>query len=161
MNDGAPNGYSIISFEGNQYSIRFKAARRPAGYQMNIYIPDEIAKNELDTIQVLVNVFAGSERSKVEMRVSQHDNWIVLDTVKTVDPACMEMYKQSAFLNKTVEGKPLDEVFGYAMDYPSICRHMWQGKLPGNLAQGTYTLTVKTTDMFHKTWTENRIFRVK
>ena len=161
MNDGAPNGYSIISFEGNQYSIRFKAARRPAGYQMNIYIPDEIAKNELDTIQVLVNVFAGSERSKVEMRVSQHDNWIVLDTVKTVDPACMEMYKQSAFLNKTVEGKPLDEVFGYAMDYPSICRHMWQGKLPGNLAQGTYTLTVKTTDMFHKTWTENRIFKVK
>ncbi len=28
MNDGAPNGYSLLTFDGNSYSIRFKAARR-------------------------------------------------------------------------------------------------------------------------------------
>jgi DNA repair exonuclease SbcCD nuclease subunit len=39
MNDGAPNGYSVITFDGNTYSVRFKAARRPENYQMNIYMP--------------------------------------------------------------------------------------------------------------------------
>ena len=28
MNDGAPNGYSVITFDGNQYSVEFKAARK-------------------------------------------------------------------------------------------------------------------------------------
>ena len=40
MSDGAPNGYSIVTFDGNEYSIRFKAARRPADHQMNIYAPE-------------------------------------------------------------------------------------------------------------------------
>ncbi|MCG6188057.1 calcineurin-like phosphoesterase C-terminal domain-containing protein [Maribellus maritimus] len=161
MNDGAPNGYSIITFDGNTYSVRFKAARRPTDYQMNIYIPEEIETDALEKTKVLVNIFAGSFRSKVEMSVNQDKNWIRMDTVQTVDPACFEMYKKSSFLKRIVDNQPLDEVFGYAMDYPSICHHMWQGKLPNGLDPGTYTLTVKTTDMFNQIWKENRIFRVK
>jgi hypothetical protein len=41
MRCGAPNGYSIISFDGNRYSVRFKAARRPAGHQMHVVAPRE------------------------------------------------------------------------------------------------------------------------
>ncbi len=53
MNDGAPNGYSVITFEGNKYNVRFKAAGRPVDYQMNIYLPDDIDQNASDTTNVL------------------------------------------------------------------------------------------------------------
>ena len=82
MNDGAPNGYSIITFNGNQYSVRFKAARRPIDYQMNIYAPNEVLTTALDTTKVLVNVFGGSEKSLVEMKVGKNGIWQELRNVK-------------------------------------------------------------------------------
>lgn len=161
MNDGAPNGYSIISFEGNKYSIRFKAARRPENYQMNIYIPNEIETNALDTTNVLVNIFAGSDRSKVEMSFDKSNFWFPLDNVKTVDPECLRMFGLNVYLTETVKGKPLDEVFGYTMDYPGISQHIWQAKIPENLTEGTHTVSVRTTDMYNKTWIAHRVFRIK
>ncbi len=160
MNDGAPNGYSIITFDGNKYSIQFKAARRPANYQMNIYLSEEIQKNSVDTTTVLVNVFAGSERSVVEMKLDQNENWIKLDKIRTIDPECLRMHNQNPYLETKVGGKAMEEVFGFPMDYPSISHHMWQAKLPEKLPVGTHLVTVRTTDMFDQTYTANRIFRV-
>ena len=102
MNDGAPNGYSIITFDGNKYSVHFKPARRPDNYQMNIYLPNEIEQNALDTTKVLVNVFAGSERSKVEMQVDKQENGFHL-TVKTIDPECLRMHQLSPYLKEKVK----------------------------------------------------------
>jgi len=160
MNDGAPNGYSIVTFNGNEYSIQFKAARRPADYQMNIYLPDEMSQNELDTANVLVNIFAGSSRSKVEMRVGKNDEWIPMQKVATIDPECLRMHRLSPFLDTEIDGQTLEYVFGYKMDYPSISTHMWLGKLPEKLQPGTHLVTVRTTDMFQQTWTGHRIFRI-
>ena len=71
MRDGAPNGYGIFTFSGNQYTIRFKAARRPADYQMNIWVPWEVASTETGETEVIANVFGGTKRSTVEMRLGE------------------------------------------------------------------------------------------
>lgn len=42
MSDGGPNGYSIMEFDGKNYSFEFRAAGRPASYQMNIYAPETL-----------------------------------------------------------------------------------------------------------------------
>ena len=160
MNDGAPNGYSIVSFDGNQYSVRFKAARRPANYQMNIYLPEDIQKRSVDTTHVLVNVFAGSDRSVVEMQIDQNGSWIPLDTIRTIDPQCLQMHKLSPYLETKVDGTVLEDVLGYSMDYPSISYHIWQAKLPEGITTGTHVITVRTTDMYKQTWNASRIFRV-
>lgn len=160
MNDGAPNGYSVITFDGNKYSVQFKAARRPESYQMNIYLPDEIEKSALDTTKVLTNVFAGSVKSKVEMSIDNGE-WIKMDTIQTIDPDCLRMHQLSPFLNEKVNGQPLDEVFGYNMDYPSKSHHIWQAILPKDIALGTHRLTIRTTDMYNQTSVAHRIFRVK
>lgn len=160
MNDGAPNGYSIITFDGNQYSVRFKAARRPASFQMNIYLPEEIRKSSLDTAQVLLNVFAGSDRSVVEMQIDRSGKWIRLDTIRTIDPECLRMYKLSPYLETKVDGRTLEEVFGFPMDFPSISYHMWKAKLPEKISTGTHLVTVRTTDMYKQIWEASRIFRV-
>ncbi|MCC6795635.1 MAG: calcineurin-like phosphoesterase C-terminal domain-containing protein, partial [Candidatus Hydrogenedentes bacterium] len=153
MNDGAPNGYSIVTFNGNQYSVVFKAARRPADYQMNIYCPDDVDQANAATTDVLVNVFAGSDRSKVEMQFGKDGAWTPLAQTRTVDPECLRMHKQNEFLN--------EEVFGWKMDAPSQTSHMWTGKLPANPPQGTHTITVRTTDMYGQTYEDKRILRVR
>ncbi len=155
MNDGAPNGYSIVDFDGNRYSIRFKAARRPADYQMNIYLPDEVESAETGSVEAWVNVFAGSERSRVEMRVGDEGEWIPLERTPERDPACQRMYEQTADIS--VE---LEERFGWKMDPPSVSSHIWKGTLPDRLPEGTHGVTVRTRDMFGQEYTAHRILRV-
>jgi len=159
MNDGAPNGYSIISFDGNKYSVQFKAARRPAAYQMNIYLRDELTKTMADTTHILVNVFAGSEKSVVEMQID-NGNWIKMENFKTIDPEILRMHQLSPFLEAKVNGEKLDEVFGFGMDYPSISRHIWKAPFPKGIEAGTHKITVRTTDMYKQTYTAHRIFNV-
>ena len=130
MNDGAPNGYSVISFDGNSYSIRFKAARRPENYQMNIYLPDEIRADQIDSAKILVNLFAGSERSIVEMCIDNDNHWIPLTKIMLADPEIARMHQLSQILQQKVGGQLLEDVFGNAMDAPSKSRHMWQVNLP-------------------------------
>lgn len=112
MNDGAPNGYSVITFDGNKYSVRYKAARRPENYQMNIYLPGEIVADETKPTKLLVNVFAGSERSVVEMQLDNKDDWIMLDKVDHADPEVFRMHLLSPYLQKVADGKLLEDVFG-------------------------------------------------
>lgn len=160
MNDGAPNGYATIRFEGNQYSIRYKAARRPADYQMNIYLPDDILLTCADTTQVLVNFFNGTSRSKLRMRVDEQSGWLELEQTETRDPANIEMYELSPVMDMEYKGSTLDETLGWKMDYPSKSSHFWQGKLPANLGPGTHLLEVRATDFYGQTFTAHRIFRI-
>lgn len=161
MNDGAPNGYSIITFDGNRYSIEFKAASRPADYQMNIYLADDVPEAAVADTEVLVNVFAGSEKSTVAMRVGESETWLPMEYTITIDPECLRMHEQSPYLDMESDGKKLDTVFGWKMDYPSKSRHMWKATLPAGLPTGTHTLTVRSTDMFGQVHTGRRIFRVR
>lgn len=159
MNDGAPNGYSIITFDGNQYTVRFKAARRPVDYQMNIYLPDNLTQAVADTTRVLVNVFAGSEKSLVEMQVDKGE-WIKMTNFKTIDPEILRMHQLTPFLNEKVNGQPLDEILGYNMDYPSVSHHIWKAGFPKGIKHGTHKLTVRTTDMYKQTYYAHRIFNI-
>ena len=138
MSDGTPNGWWTVTFDGAAYSIRFKAARRPADYQMNVYAPDEIAAADVAKTEVLANIFAGSAKSVVKMRVGKGP-WIDMQRVTDrPDPAVQRL--------------------GYADQGIS---HMWLAKLPENLKAGTHTIEVTTTDMFGRTYTGRRIIRVK
>ncbi|MBN1918826.1 MAG: calcineurin-like phosphoesterase family protein [Verrucomicrobia bacterium] len=138
MADGTPNGWSLITFDDNAYSVRFKAARRPADYQMNVYAPEEIAASEAADTEVLVNVFAGSSRSLVKMRIDKGP-WIDMrQKANRLDPAA----------------EALDQVGG-------DCPHLWQAHLPAGPTPGTHTIEVTTTDMFGQTYAGRRIIRVK
>ncbi len=151
MRDGTPNGYLIADFAGNRYTIRYKAARRPEDYQMHIYLPDIVPVRELATTRVLVNVFFGSEKCKVEMRVGETGEWITMTRVQEPDPAYAQMKKLEE--QYTLPGRRLPGL----MNSP----HLWTANLPANLPRGTYLLHVRTTDMFGRTWSDRRIFSVR
>ncbi|MCF6223468.1 MAG: calcineurin-like phosphoesterase C-terminal domain-containing protein [Flavobacteriaceae bacterium] len=160
MKDGAPNGHSIITFDGNTYNVEFKAARRPADYQMNIYTPNKIDVTAIGTTKVLVNVFAGSEKSIVQMKVGKNGQWQTLKKIDQIDPEILRMHNLTPFFKLQLNGEEIENTLGRPMGYPKISRHMWEGNLLGDLKLGANTIQVKTTDMYGQHYKENRIIYV-
>ena len=151
MSCGAPNGYSIVSFDGTRYSVRFKAARRPAHFQMQVWAPGSVERDELESTEVLVNVFAGSELSTVEMRIRGASKWAALKHVARPDPYFLAMKARE--IGIPPPGRALPEV----RDSP----HLWAGPLPEGLESGMHVIDVRTTDMFGRTDRDLRLIRVE
>jgi hypothetical protein len=151
MADGAPNGYSLITFDGQEYTVDFKAASRPADYQMNIQAPDEVAVDQLAEIDVFVNVFNGSERSIVELQLRSADEWVPMERIVTTDPA----YQAVVAAEEAIADKPWRKLAS-----PKQSTHLWRAQLPGDVEPGAYTLRVRTTDMHGRRLEGNRVIRV-
>ncbi len=151
MSDGAPNGYFIVTFDGQDASIEFKAARRPADYQMNIHAPEEVSAARAGQTEVLVNVFAGSERSKVEMRVGTDGPWVPMTRTTREDPAMLRL----ADAQEKGQAGPIKK-----LQKPTKTPHMWVSRLPSDLPAGVTLIQVRTTDMYGKTYQASRVIRI-
>lgn len=152
MRDGAPNGYSIVSFDGNAYRVDFRAARRPADYQMNVIAPDAVRAADAGATEVIVNVFAGSDRSVVEMRLGVTDGWRPLEKVLRRDPLYAALVER--------EGAR-EQRDGFALPPPEVSRHLWAGVLPADPPPGTAVIEVRTRDMFGRVYTAHRLIRIE
>ena len=139
MHCGSPNGYPVVTFKGNQYSIRFHAPRRSQNDQMHVFVPNEILLGKSRDTTVLANIYWGTEKSDVTFRVNA-GAWRPMKRSPQQDP----------YLKKVITpGHPL-----------SIVQHMWSAKLPADLRAGGYTVEVRTVDMYGQTFFGRRIVRV-
>lgn len=154
MADGAPNGYSIVSFDGTKYKLDFKAAGRSADYQMQITAAEQVRVDQLGEADVLVNVFNGSERSKVEMQVGDTD-WVEMKRVVQADPGLQAVYEAEVALLATQNPKPFTVI-----KQPKPSTHLWKANLPKSLAAGTHLIRVRTVDMFGRSYQASRVIRV-
>ncbi len=152
MADGLPNGYSVVSFDNNGYTVTFKAPRRPADHQMNIYAPEVVASGDAKATEVVVNVFNGSARSTVEMRLGESGPWIPMVQTDREDPHYLRLKQFEA---------DLSDKAGKKLPGPSRTSHLWAAKLPADRAEGSHLLHVRTTDMFGRTYTSQRVIRVE
>ena len=151
MADGAPNGYSIISFDGTRYKLDFKAAARPGDYQMQIHAPDEVTVDKLAQTAFYVNVFNGSERSKVQFRIGNVGDWRAMQRVVKVDPG----YQAAFDADVAIKEKKWIE-----LPKPRPSSHLWEATLPAGLSGGTHLLHVQTTDMDGRTYHARRTIRI-
>jgi hypothetical protein len=152
MRAGAPNGYSFIQFDGHRYSILFKAARRSADHQMNIFTADTTTSANAANTEVVVNVFSGSERTRVEMRLGQNSDWTPLQREAREDPFYL------AAVERDLQRNPRPPFFlPPAIKSP----HLWVGALPANPQPGTYTIEVRATDMYGQVFRAYHIIRIE
>ncbi len=137
MRDGAPNGYSIMTFDGQHYSMKFKAARRAANYQMNIIAPEVLAADTIADTYIHVNVFNALPNAKVEMRLGRKGPWIELEHYVGADPSFLKVVEQ--------ERKVKDKNW---RNLPAAHKtaHLWRGKLPAGVPIGTHLIQVRATD---------------
>lgn len=151
MADGAPNGYSIISFDGTDYQLDFKAAGRPKNYQMQITAPEVVAVDKLGETEIYVNVFNGSDRSKVQMKVGITRGWTAMEHRVMIDPTLQAVYNAEAAITQ----KPWRD-----MSKPKNSTHIWAARLPVGVKPGTHAIQIRTTDMHGRTYHARRIIRV-
>lgn len=140
--DGTPNGYFFVTFDGNEYSTRYKAARRPAAYQMQIQAPHAVPPSRLAETPVLVNFFNGNERSRVEMSLDDSGEWVPLDHAPQIDPLYARVTER-----ESGQGA-------------SVSQHMWEGRLPADLEPGGHVIRIRAMDMHGQEFTDTRIVRV-
>lgn len=150
MRCGAPNGYAIFTFDGNQYGIEFRAARRPATYQMQIEAPAAVPAGETAGKPIYVNVFGGSDRSKVEWRLGKGE-FRPMTKVREADPAYARLHERDKSLQAPYRPLPA----------PIASPHLWKAQLPGRIPRGTVVIEVKTTDMFGQTYFASRAVRIE
>lgn len=152
MSDGGPNGYSIMEFDGAKYSLEFRAAGRPADYQMNIYAPESVKPTELESTTVLTNVFAGSEKTTVEMRVGKDNQWVKMEQKSMNDPA---------YEREVSEELKWEERNWRDLPSPHPTPHIWSGKMPAGLPMGTHLIEVRATGPDGKSVTNRRVIRIE
>lgn len=148
---GTPNGYSIISFDGSKYSVRYKVARRPADYQMNVYAPDEAPAADASKTIVFANVFSVHEKQVVEMRLDRHGPWTPMQKSDEADPSYLITVKVDSETTLPKDKK---------LPPQYKCPHLWKLALPEGLTPGAHLIEVRTTDLYGQTLTGHRIIRV-
>ena len=150
MADGGPNGYSILSFNGAEYQLDYKAAGRSADYQMQLHLPDQIATDQVKDTKLYANVFNGSARSKVSCRVARSD-WFAMEHVSEKDPTYVDVVERESLLKDKSSRK---------LPNPKASTHLWKASLPESLAVGVHLVEVKTVDMFGRTFSGRRVVRI-
>ena len=139
MRDGVPNGYLIATFTGNNYKLRYKAARQPKDFQMSIHAPETTFVSETSQTEILVNVFNGNEKTNVRMRVRGVGDWITMAQTEREDPGYRAIYERDLAYEKRPHALLPD---------PVPTPHIWTANLPSGIEPGVHVLEVISTDMF-------------
>jgi hypothetical protein len=152
MRDGTAKGYSFISFNDNQYKVKYKTAGKPEDYQIKLYVPKVIPFPSKTSAKVVANFFIGSKKDKVEYRIDNGE-WETMEYNETIDPN----FAQSVFKWDTTQ-----ELFpGRRPSNPEFSRHIWVGGFGNKLALGKHKVEVRAYDMYGNQFTSSEDFEVK
>ncbi len=165
--DGSPRGFYLMDVDGREVTVRFQPTGKPAEHQMRInldpgfprpsvdirrdYRHGEILGNRLDSAQlystrVLVNLFDGGPRSKVEFQIGDGPV-IEMERVVRTDPFVEELFqRESESMKSWVEA--------------IATTHMWEAPLPEGLQPGPQTISVRATDEYGRSHTGHKVFEV-
>jgi hypothetical protein len=154
MQDGSPNGYAIVSFRNNSCVVDYKAARRPADYQMNIVTSPVISRNRVpgNENELTVNFFTGSELDTIMIRFDE-GAWHELTRSPGQDPVLKSSLNR--WEDKTVM------IIGRKPPSPITSSHLWKSPIPADLDMGMHKAEVMAKDIFGKKHSAFHFFRVE
>jgi hypothetical protein len=167
QSDGSPNGFHVLSVDGSGYTTTLVPAHDPARGQMRLMLDSQvhgsdkevfgeypagalltgpIAADRLGSSRLVVNVFDGGPRSKVEASIAGSP-WQKLAKVERLDPFVVEVYERHRAAKKfwVEAGKS---------------SHIWQTKLPATLEPGTHRVAVRATDEYGRTRNGSMVLEV-
>lgn len=160
MADGAPNGYSTLTFDGHTYKLDFKAAGRPDDYQISIHAPEEVVSADAGNALVYANFFNGSVNSKLQFKVGNSGEWQPMTKSAEEDPYFREIYRAEQAILANFEADKLQRPFT-PLNTARPSQHLWKARLPAGLPPGTYLIHVRATDRHGRKYDGQRVLRVK
>ena len=148
--DGTPNGFHILSVDGNSYTTRFVPAKEPNGRQIRLSVLSRfhgigkdidhefrqvrllgspVPREALGASTLVANVFDGGEKTKVRMIIGDRAP-VEMTRAARPDPFVEEVFARNEATKK---------LWAQA----DVSSHIWTARLPGDLAPGTYALAVE------------------
>jgi hypothetical protein len=164
--DGSPNGFHILSIEGNTYTTRFQPANKAASRQMRITLDwahhqepeverdfrmsrllgSPIDREHVFATSVVVNFFDGGPKSALTYRIGKRGP-IEMVRVTRPDPFVFEEYARNEATKKPwVKAEPSS--------------HIWAARLPADLEPGTHRLTVTAKDEYGREHQDHLVVEV-
>jgi len=138
MKDGTPPGYGILHVNRTDYRLEYRVPGRPPEHQLNLVSPRHVVARERDQA-IQVNVFNGSERTEVAIRIRPgSDQWVPLQYAPGIDAEYAGRVWQ-----RDVSEVPLA---GTRLPPSTESLHLWQGSLPRSLPVGSYEIEVRARD---------------
>lgn len=131
--DGVENGYSILSVSGSHYTTTYKALNRSWSHQMMIHSPSGQAQ---PGEKILVNIFAGSEKSQVTFTLDGQVE-TPLERTMAPDPLMVRLWEERDPDDGDSAARPSPEVL-----------HLWTGNLPEGLSEGLHSIVIRELDQY-------------
>ncbi|WP_185154465.1 calcineurin-like phosphoesterase family protein [Fulvivirga sp. M361] len=148
MGGGAPKGYYVFTFTGNQYQMAYKALELPPEKQINLWTwqpdrgdPGMQLPNGFKGNEVLANVFAGSVRTEVSMCVDD-GKWVPMQKADLQDPYIARIL----YYEKKGTYPTPGQIRSGLRKEPS--RHLWIGSYPEGLSSGSHKVEIMAKDPY-------------
>lgn len=152
MRDGTPKGYAFLNITGNQYTIDYKVAGETKDYQIEIFNPKVVAKGRGTQAVISANFFMGAKGDIVEYRIDG-GAWARMNYVIAPDPSFVESLYYWDTIEELVPGRRPSSAVNST--------HLWQGRIPTNLALGNHRIEVRATDMFGRVFTQESSYKLE
>lgn len=163
MQDGNPNGYYVMHFDGTEVQPRFIPSGQKANLNQRMRIMlDPMLEGTVDFegkvtainrgmlvpgTKLVVNLFDGGERDSVQVSLDKSDFVSMVNVVRN-DPLMVREYAK-------YKGTP------DAFSSPAPSSHIWEYELPyWELGAGLHTVVVKTSDEFGQTAEDSFTFEL-
>jgi hypothetical protein len=148
--DGSPNGFHILSVDGNVYKTRFVPAKEPNGRQIRLSVESHfhaanreikyqfrpgqlnnspIGRATLGAATLVANVFDGGPKTKVTMRIGDRPP-IEMTATRIPDP-----FVEDVFARNEATKKPWIKA--------EVSSHVWTARLPVDLDVGAHRVVVE------------------
>ena len=165
--DGTPNGFHILSVDGNAYATRFIPAKEPNSRQMRLSVESRfhgiskeadrdfrqvrllgspVPQAALHASTLVANVFDGGDKTKVTMTIGDRTP-VAMSRQSRPDPFVKEVFARNEATKK----------YWVKADNSS---HIWTARLPADLAPGAYAVTVAAVNEYGKTLSGRLAFEV-
>ena len=117
-------------------------------YQMRISSPEgTVRKNDLGSLEIIVNVFNGNDRSLVEYQIDDRQP-IQLKNTFMIDPFILNYHNT------------YDELIPDWVE-PMPSTHIWTAPMPLDIAVGVHRIVVRTIDPYGNEFTQPAVFEVE
>ena len=155
MEDGNPNGYYFLDFEGDQYEARFKPASQPSNHQVRVTVHQPRGEQRQahagawSPPSLFVNVFDGGPKTTVQYWIDDGEPRSMSRTIRP-DPFVTHLLNHG-YLEDSPETKTT----------PDPSSHLWTAPLPSDVTPGVHTVTVKTENEFGRIDTTTTVLEVQ
>ena len=137
MSDGTPTSYNLLHIDGDEWKMSLKATRRPADFQMHIYVPEVVTPGESENMMVVANIFNALPSAEVEMKIGDGGQWIRMERNQRHDPVRIAVMKREEMLG---------DVPWRNLGSERISEHIWEARSASRLEPGAHVIHVRAKD---------------